>query len=198
MLDFVKNNLLQKSEYSNMKTLINRNNYCDLLALVDVVNFVKYRLNKQNIRMLEVGSCLGESSAVFAQNVGELYCIDAWDINMIKWDFEINRWKDKMPDIEHIFDLVCNEYSNIHKIKGESLKEVNNFEDGFFDFIYIDAEHSYESVKADLLAWKSKTTKYIGGHDYQMQFMGVVQAVNEIFNSPLAIFIDSSYICEVK
>lgn len=48
------------------------------------------------------------------------------------------------------------------------------------DFIFIDADHNYESVKADLEAWEPKLKRgaYIGGHDY-MSFPGVTKAVNE-------------------
>ena len=42
------------------------------------------------------------------------------------------------------------------------------FDDNFFDYIYIDAEHSYKAVKKDLLLWYPKLKKngYIFGDDY--------------------------------
>lgn len=44
--------------------------------------------------------------------------------------------------------------------------------------VFIDADHSYESVKADLKAWANKC-KLICGHDYQPNYAGVIKAVNE-------------------
>lgn len=49
------------------------------------------------------------------------------------------------------------------------------------DFVFIDAAHDYDSVKADIEAWLPKTTGVIAGHDYVSTYPGVVQAVDEIF-----------------
>jgi predicted O-methyltransferase YrrM len=62
------------------------------------------------------------------------------------------------------------------------------FEDGTFDFIHIDADHSYEGVKRDLDAWwpKLRSGGLFSGDDYtpvECNYgegkYGVVQAVNE-------------------
>lgn len=49
------------------------------------------------------------------------------------------------------------------------------------DFIYIDANHQYKAVKADLQLYygKVKVGGVLGGHDFSNQFSGVVQAVTE-------------------
>ena len=54
-----------------------------------------------------------------------------------------------------------------------------------FDYIYIDADHSYESVKADIETWLPfvKPSGIIAGHDYSAHFTGVVTAVNEFFDN---------------
>lgn len=51
----------------------------------------------------------------------------------------------------------------------------------YFDYVYIDANHSYEAVKADLAAWfpKVKSGGVLGGHDFWGRFIGVVRAVLE-------------------
>lgn len=42
------------------------------------------------------------------------------------------------------------------------------FPDGYFDFVYIDGNHNYESVKEDMHAWFPKVKKggLMGGHDF--------------------------------
>lgn len=64
-------------------------------------------------------------------------------------------------------------------IKGwsQDVAKILNLE---FDFIYIDGDHSYSGVKADILSWrpKMKLDGIFGGHDYNME--GVKQAVNEL------------------
>lgn len=52
------------------------------------------------------------------------------------------------------------------------------------DFVFIDADHSYEAVKADIAAWRAKVREggWITGHDYTPdRFPGVVRAVDESF-----------------
>jgi len=53
-------------------------------------------------------------------------------------------------------------------ITGTSLEVAPNFEDGVFSFIYLDARHDYDSIKADLAAWYPKLCSggLFAGHDY--------------------------------
>lgn len=67
-----------------------------------------------------------------------------------------------------------------------SVEAARTIGDGSLDLVFIDADHSYEGVKADLAAWvpKVKAGGWIGGHDYSntdpaYDFSGVDRAVNE-------------------
>jgi hypothetical protein len=53
-------------------------------------------------------------------------------------------------------------------------------DDASVDFIFIDASHEYEGVKADILAWKPKIKPggMLSGHD--IDFPSVKQAVDEL------------------
>jgi hypothetical protein len=82
----------------------------------------------------------------------------------------------------------------IHKddivaMKEYSVEASKKFPDEFFDYVYIDANHSYESVKEDIEHWypKVKPGGYISGHDYRhgqrsglAAKYGVVRAVHEL------------------
>ncbi len=63
-----------------------------------------------------------------------------------------------------------------------SERAVSLFNQAMFDFVFIDANHSYESVKADIRRWlpKIKQGGWIGGHDYKA-YRGVRKAVDERF-----------------
>jgi hypothetical protein len=65
----------------------------------------------------------------------------------------------------------------------EAAKEFDNFS---VDSIFIDAGHSYESVKKDIECWypKMKKNSIISGHDYTEGWPGVMKAVNEFFGKP--------------
>jgi hypothetical protein len=97
---------------------------------------------------------------------------------------------------------VCNtnmahEYYNLNNIdnvleliKGDSSTELLKFNDGYFDMLYIDGDHSYEGCKKDLNVALKKVKKggWVMGHDYEMNMkkaktyysFGVKQAVDEI------------------
>ena len=68
-------------------------------------------------------------------------------------------------------------------VANDSLSEVAKYPDDYFDIVYVDAAHEYESVKADIAAWlpKVKTGGVICGDDYVAGWPGVVQAVDEAF-----------------
>ena len=67
-------------------------------------------------------------------------------------------------------------------IKSCSWEAATLFEDNSVDFVFIDADHQYESVKKDITAWypKIKIGGIMSGHDYISKF-GVADAVNSFF-----------------
>lgn len=77
-------------------------------------------------------------------------------------------------------------------LKNFSIQAARSFEDKYFDFVFIDAAHDYESVKADILAWmpKIKSGGWIMGHDYGLDWPGVKKAVDEIFTCEIELDLD--------
>lgn len=51
---------------------------------------------------------------------------------------------------------------------------------GLADYVFIDADHRYESVKRDIEAWLPRTRKVLAGHDYCPSHPGVMRAVDEL------------------
>lgn len=79
-------------------------------------------------------------------------------------------------------------YPWIEIVRDFSVEGSARFEDGYFDFIYIDAAHDYKNVKKDVEAWwpKLKSGGVFSGHDYFPDHrvwrgveVGVYKAVNE-------------------
>jgi len=58
---------------------------------------------------------------------------------------------------------------------------------GALDFAFIDAQHDYRSVRRDIELWlpKIRTGGLLCGHDYDRNFPGVVQAVDEKFGDEI-------------
>lgn len=74
----------------------------------------------------------------------------------------------------------------VRAIQGPSVWASQLFPDGYFDFVFIDACHAYDSVKADILAWLPKVRKggILAGHDYRCEtHPDVTRAVNELLRN---------------
>jgi len=107
-------------------------------------------------------------------NIKKLYAIDPWEINR------------ELANPQECYDT-CKNFLNPFGDRFEMIKEYSVaasklFCDEYFDFIYIDAMHTYENVKEDILSWYPKLKKggILAGHDYhQNDWPGVVQAVDE-------------------
>jgi glycosyltransferase involved in cell wall biosynthesis len=155
-----------------------------LFGLKDLID---ENVNKNDV-ICEVGSFEGVSSELFSIYCKELYCVDYWDI---KEDVNI-------PIAEERFNNMIKKHKNIKKIKKSSEEAVKDFENEYFDLVYIDASHEYEDVKKDILNWspKIKNGGILSGHDYNMDF--VKKAVNEFFpKSSIKIYRDSSWCVKI-
>ncbi len=71
-------------------------------------------------------------------------------------------------------------------IISDSAEASKFFKDSSVDVIFIDAGHSYESVKRDIEVWfdKMKDVSIMSGHDYSHSWPGVIKAVDEFFGKP--------------
>jgi len=74
-------------------------------------------------------------------------------------------------------------------IRARSVDAAARVPDGSLDFVFIDADHSYEGCAADIRAWlpKVRAGGILCGHDYRnthCPFPGVERAVEEAFGQP--------------
>lgn len=120
-------------------------------------------LNEWNLieHGVEVGTCKG----VFAQNLleywpGHLHCVDSWSPYEERYDHEAN-YQETVARLKGYEGRV-----EIHR--ESSLHAAERFRDAQFDFVYLDANHSYEAVRDDLHAWwpKVKRGGMLAGDDY--------------------------------
>lgn len=83
-------------------------------------------------------------------------------------------------------------------LKLPSVEAARQINDGSMDFVFLDADHSYEGVRDDIAAWLPKVRKggWIGGHDIDnpeppFDFTGVRKAVDEAF--PEGVELDDNF-----
>jgi hypothetical protein len=134
---------------------------------IELINLFqsKYKLG----RAVEIGTYEGEyASEILKIWKGDLYLIDIWrKINNAEYSDSCNRL-----DYINVMHTCCKNISGYedrcHMIRTSSRNAVKLFNDESLDFIYLDANHKYEFVKADIKLWFSKLRKggVFAGHDF--------------------------------
>jgi hypothetical protein len=169
-------------------------------GLINMINWIDKFYPIRMMKIIEVGSWTGCASIIFAKRFNKVICVDMWKSNVGGITDEYD-----MKEVEKIFDRRTELYHGvICKSKMSSLKAAEIYNDKgsddkldrdiMPDVVYIDACHTYENTKADLLAWKDIPKKFLCGHDFENRFKGVKKAVREIIGEPDKIFLDSSWI----
>lgn len=135
---------------------------------------------------LELGAWLGRSSAYLIDNAPNLNItiIDSWEGSDSELD--TNHKLVKTADIFSMFKKNMGDRKfNFFKGRAENL--VDKFEDESFDTIFIDMDHSYDSVKRDIQLWLNKVKKggILAGDDYRETLPGVMKAVQELLPDSL-------------
>lgn len=136
--------------------------------------------SKSNV-IFEIGSFKGRSARAMADNTeGKLYCIDPWNVE------NYNQLGIAFVSTEVTFSLF---YANLYKhIKSGRVTPIRKYWADYeppekADFIFIDGDHRYNAVVADI----EKALKYLtpggilAGHDFEPQWPDVIKAVEEKF-----------------
>ena len=142
--------------------------------------------------LCELGTGLGVSTRLFAETCGKVVTVDMCRSIQLK--------------------MILAECPNLEFVESLTENTAALYEDGTFDAVYHDANHSYNAVKRDIELWlpKIKSGGVICGHDYitdemaatpnnyfdwnspEMGFGGVRKAVDELFSN-VKFYKDSSW-----
>lgn len=120
-----------------------------------------------------IGVELGSFKGTYAKEIlthwkGKLYMIDVWrELSDQEYEDSSNHknhykvYEEAMKNIEGF-----EERAFMLRMKGH--QAVDLFDDYSLDFVYIDANHTYESVKEDINLWypKVKINGIVAGHDF--------------------------------
>ena len=150
---------------AEMTTLLNTRNCSDKRDLASLVNELF-----PNGKGVEIGVLNGEYSKIILERWenGQLFMVDAW--RHLEGYIDMNGQDDK-----YHHDCLVTACKNTkqwenraHIVRMDSVASANMFPDEYFDFVYIDADHSYEGVVRDMKAWWPKVKKggLFCGDDY--------------------------------
>ncbi|MFC1842076.1 class I SAM-dependent methyltransferase [Candidatus Dependentiae bacterium] len=150
----------------------------------------------KNAIVVEIGVQKGNFADLILKytNPKQLYLIDCWEHQSTEI-YPGDSANISNREQEKLYQNVLRRFKNDKRVTiiREYSPEVSNlFDDEFFDWIYIDANHTYNAVKSDLNAWikKLKQGGLLSGHDYCSVYsvFGVIRAVNEfLLNQNLEI-----------
>ena len=157
---------LEKKHMQNCELLLNREELLDKIP--------------KNSILAEIGVDEGDFSERLYKKCDPeyLYLIDLWSSKRYgekKFNIVKNRFYDQLKKDE------------VKIFRDDSISVVSNFNDNFFDWIYIDTDHSFNTTYKELITWKSKVKRngIISGHDYMMgnwkktYRYGVIEAVHK-------------------
>jgi predicted O-methyltransferase YrrM len=149
----------------------------------------------QNARVAEVGVLIGILSEYLLRNRTDitLYMVDSWleageqpDQYRATGDVHANHNRKIVRDHRAQAENRARHFHGRAQVMAvPSLAAATRFNDAELDLVFLDADHSYAGVRADIAAWlpKVKPGGWIGGHDYKnpdpaFRF-GVTEAVDE-------------------
>jgi len=170
----------------SVKSVGNMTPPLDLNALTELVSMVAETRPAQPLRIVEVGSWVGESAIALHNGLGKaggtIWCIDTWEGTPTD---STGTWAEQYG-YDNLFETFRENIGNlldedIKVLKGASLDVARSMEPQEVDIVFLDARHEYDGIAEDLRAWLPHVAKngVLCGHDYCMEFPGVVQAVTE-------------------
>jgi len=149
-----------------------------------LIKFIEDSNNKiQNIA--EVGIWRGKTTRRILEQchgiISQYWAIDSWihSPSAIKKKLTNEQWDDCYQDV---CGLMC-QFSKLHILRMTSLDAAKLFPKKYFDLVFIDADHSYDAVLADIKAWEPLINDggLLTGHDYGGKKTGVKKAIDEYF-----------------
>lgn len=138
-----------------------------------------YKTAQKMRQVVEVGSYKGRSiHALLSGCQGTVYAVDNWIMptGPLAGQFRSKTFQ--------AFQENVGGFPNLKIVQMPSLEAAGDFKNRSIDMVFIDGDHSYEAVTADIAAWLPKARKLICGHDFsETATPGVVKAVKEMFRT---------------
>ena len=149
------------------------------------------KVNGSPAHFVEVGSWVGKSTVFMASKIRDsgkqisFDCIDNWVGGTSGKANEVAGVESVAASGRNIYSEFCGNLERcsvgefVRPIRDDSATAATRYDDGSLDFVFIDADHTYEAVKRDISAWwpKVKSGGVLAGHDYDET--GVKKAVDE-------------------
>lgn len=132
-------------------------------------------------RVCELGVYRGDHFMEMVKHNPKLaVAVDTWNNDGVHSSRDASYSKEELTEQLEYFKSLVDDLDFVIILKEQTAEAAKHYPDNYFDFVYVDADHSYESCLADITAWypKIKSGKFLVGHDYRRGY-GVVSAVDQ-------------------
>lgn len=169
----------------------------DVMMSVEDINFLASLVNKLSPEVaVEIGSWAGGSARLLSCFCKRLFCIDHWMHDLSEMGLSVPGEFAKLNPRDRFVQFCKNLEGSLHTEIFPCVGPSETWAAVWrvpIDFLFIDGDHSYEGVKADILGFSPhvRLGGVIAGHDYGpwpdgitgelREFIGVRKAVDEIF-----------------
>jgi predicted O-methyltransferase YrrM len=161
-------------------------------GLIDMINWIDNIRPTKEMRIIEIGSYIGESTMIFADRFKEVVSVDPY-IN----DYDLEDAACSFAPFDKVYEqFVRNTLSvpNIKSIRETSQNAFSILKDQQWDMVYIDGLHTLEGVSYDIAHYKTiiKPGGFVCGHDYG--WGNVRHAIGQLLDDKVdATFKDASW-----
>ena len=135
--------------------------------------------------IVEVGSWKGRSTVAMCEGLRAGSGATLWAVDTFAGDPDVAETAGPIDQEAIAAEFAKNTagYDCLRVIVADSVQAAAEFDDGSLDWVFIDADHSYAAVVADIAAWapKLKPGGLLSGHDYGRA--GVTDAVHRSFRA---------------
>jgi len=174
---------------------IENNNYLGIMEKIDLTKGprveIPHMTRKKMSRLFRkmgyrVGVEIGTYKGIFAACLtrcipkAKIYTIDAYKVYE---GYDEAHTQEALDALYEEANQLFADWKNVELIRKFSVDAAKDFEDESIDFVYIDGNHRFEYVTADIAAWEPKVRPggAISGHDYARYphiVCEVIEAVN--------------------
>jgi hypothetical protein len=140
----------------------------------------------EKFRVTGIGAEIGVMKGIFSRIIlseyhGKLLLVDSW----VNGGF---------PNVLHLME----ETNRVMIRRGDSVAVSKTVDDESLDFVYIDADHTYQGCLLDIIAWESKVRVggLICGHDfadYPEERIMVKKAVRKYYGNDVMVTTDDEW-----
>jgi hypothetical protein len=120
-------------------------------------------------KAIEIGAYSGEGTIVLAKYFKEILAVDPW-LN----GYDIKDRASQQCPMKFVFEAFQERTKGLGNVmfsRGKSLDALEFVPDASCDLVYIDGDHRYEGVLADLKGWRNKLKDggIMSGHDWSWE-----------------------------